>query len=90
MDTNDTLMLILSELKDIKSDVSELKQDVKEIKKHLEKHDGQLAAIAEAINIVQHNEQEHFKILNNKDSELENVAKQNSYDIAELRLKAAQ
>lgn len=83
MDTNDTLMLILSELKDLKQGQKRLEQGQNEMKQNL-------ATVMEAINIVQHNEQEHFKILNNKDSELENVAKQNSYDIAELRLKTAQ
>lgn len=45
----------------------------------------QLIAVAETITTVQKNEQEHFEILNAKDSELEKVAMRNSYDIALLR-----
>lgn len=120
MDTNDTLMLILSELKDIKSDISglhqnvkkleqgqnELQQDVKGLQQdvkglqqdvkglqqgqeRLEQGQNELkqnlATVLEAVNIMQHNEQEHFDMLGNKVLELETVIKQNSYDITKLR-----
>lgn len=120
MDTNDTLMLILSELRDIKSDISGLHQNVKKLEQGQnelqldvkglqqdvkglqqdvkELQQGQeilkrgqnelkqnLATVLEAINFVQHNEQEHFEVLSNKVLELETVIKQNSYDITKLR-----
>ena len=113
MDTNDTLMLILSELRDIKSDISGLHQNVKKLEQgqnelqldvkglqqdvkglqqgqeRLEQGQNELkqnlATVLEAINFVQHNEQEHFEVLSNKVLELETVIKQNSYDITKLR-----
>lgn len=113
MDTNDTLMLILSELRDIKSDISGLHQNVKKLEQGQnelqldvkglqqdvkELQQGQeilkrgqnelkqnLATVLEAVNIMQHNEQEHFDMLGNKVLELETVIKQNSYDITKLR-----
>ena len=99
MDTNDTLMLILSELRDIKSDISglhqnvkkleqgqnELQLDVKGLQQGQERLEQNLATVLEAINFVQHNEQEHFEVLSNKVLELETVIKQNSYDITKLR-----
>ena len=106
MYTNDTLMLILSELRDIKSDISGLHQNVKKLEQgqnelqldvkglqqgqeRLEQGQNELkqnlATVLEAINFVQHNEQEHFEVLSNKVLELETVIKQNSYDITKLR-----
>ena len=106
MDTTDTLMLILSELRDIKSDISGLHQNVKKLEQgqnelqldvkglqqgqeRLEQGQNELkqnlATVLEAINFVQHNEQEHFEVLSNKVLELETVIKQNSYDITKLR-----
>ena len=85
MDTNDTLMLILSELRDIKSDISGLHQNVKKLEQGQNELKQNLATVLEAINFVQHNEQEHFEVLSNKVLELETVIKQNSYDITKLR-----
>ncbi len=78
MDTNDTLLLILSELKDLKQGQQEMKQDIKEIKQHLEKHDGQLAAIAEAVNISNSE-------LNSKIATVDKKVNVTACDILELR-----
>ncbi len=82
MDTNDTLLLILSELKD-------LKQGQQEIKQHLEKHDGQLAAIAEAVNISNSALNSKIDTLDKKFDERFNILESrtniNTIDINKLR-----
>ena len=79
-------------MKGLQQDVKGLQQDVKGLQQGQERlEQGQnelkqnLATVLEAINFVQHNEQEHFEVLSNKVLELETVIKQNSYDITKLR-----
>lgn len=79
------LTSISSDLTEMKQDITGMKEDISGLKKGQAEMKQQLIAVAETITTVQKNEQEHFEILNAKDSELEKVAMRNSYDIALLR-----
>ena len=85
MDMNDTLMLILSELKDIKSDISELKQDVKELKQGQFETKQNLATVLEVVNGTN----ENIAALENQNKELPGLTDKNICDIARLQLKMA-
>lgn len=92
MDLENTMMLILSELKDLKQgqegiqqDINCLQQDInylkagqEDIKKHLEKHDSQLASIVEALNVIDSN-------LTSKIDVVDKKVNINAVDILELR-----
>lgn len=92
MDANDKLdrlegkfdkMLLLME--NMNKDISELKQGQERIEKHLEKHDGQLAAIAEAINATNQNLTSKIDMLDKNVDILEGRTNVNTIDINKLR-----
>ena len=92
MDLENTMMLILSELQDLKQgqhgiqqDINCLKQDInylksgqEDIKKTLLKHDSQLASIVEALNVIDSN-------LTSKIDVVDKKVNINAVDILELR-----
>ncbi len=71
----DRIVLLLEHMD---KEISDLKQGQERIEKHLEKHDGQLAAIAEAVNISNSE-------LNSKIATVDKKVNVTACDVLELR-----
>lgn len=78
MDLENTMMLILSELKDMRQDISEIKQEQVKTNQRLDKIEQNMAT---QINAQTTMSQE----LSAKDEKIEKVQRQHSYEIMQLK-----
>ena len=85
MDMNDTLMLILSELKDLKQGQNELMQKVDRLDNRMNCMEQNLATVLEVVNGTN----ENIAALENQNKELSGLTDKNICDIARLQLKMA-
>lgn len=85
MDMNDTLMLILSELKDLKQGQNELMQKVDRLDSRMNCMEQNLATVLEVVNGTN----ENIAALENQNKELSGLTDKNICDIARLQLKMA-